>query len=53
MIFECLECGTLFESDYLSPDCPNEETGLESHAVRPIDPAAPSPGRRRRLFRRR
>jgi hypothetical protein len=36
MTYECLECGTVFESDLKYPECPNEETGLETHAVRPI-----------------
>ena len=36
MVYECLECGTVFESDLRYPECPNEETGLETHAVRPI-----------------
>ena len=57
MTYECLECGMVFESDYSNPECPNEQSGLESHAVRPITPAEPRARRakrrsRFRLFRR-
>ncbi len=57
MTYECLECGMVFESDQANPECPNEQSGLESHAVRlmtPTEPMAPRAKRRSRfrLFRR-
>jgi hypothetical protein len=47
----------VFESDDAYPECPNEQSGLESHAVRPMtvaEPVARRAKRRRgfRLFRR-
>jgi hypothetical protein len=43
----------VFESDYANPECPNEESGLESHAVRPITVARSAKRRSRfRFFRR-
>ena len=51
MIYECLECGTVFESGLTNPECPNEESGLETHAVRRVT-VAPSAERGRRARRR-
>lgn len=33
-VWECTECGNVFESKY--GDCPNEQTGLETHATKQI-----------------
>lgn len=31
-LWECVECGQVFENGY--GDCPNEESGLETHATK-------------------
>jgi hypothetical protein len=57
MTYECLECGMVFESGGANPECPNEETGLETHAVRLIAAGRIERGNKRRtrfrLFGRR
>jgi hypothetical protein len=49
--YECLECGTVFESGHAHPECPNEQSGLESHAVRPVVVAEPAARRVKRRSR--